>query len=444
LQQKTFGLIVVSIALLTTGPFFFPSRTLGTHKRSAPTPAPVEVDYLIRDKQIAFWENAERHSRANDMISPRMLATQYLMRYREHGDIGDVIRAREAASLSLRRAPIGNVAADDVMAGALLTLHQFRSALSYVDDALQYQPGNSEIIARKVGLEIEIGDYISASRLLQSVPFTRVVDPAIDTVSARYDELTNRLPAARRLLARSMFAVDAIGDAPAVTRSWYHFRAGQLAFEAGDIDEAIRDEHEALGIFPNDGAAWNALAKFSWATKNWHDALAYAQRAAEIMPLPDTLGYEVDAYRALGKNAEADRTNDLIAVIGRLGNTQHVADRLIAMYYADHHIHSEQAYRTALEDRSLRDDVFTEDTIAWTAARSGKWDVAQTAIDKALRLHTPDALIYYHAGVIAFHRDNRSYGLHAFQTALRLNPSFHPFFADDARKAVLSIAYQRR
>ncbi|MDB5028599.1 MAG: hypothetical protein JWO66_2288, partial [Candidatus Eremiobacteraeota bacterium] len=52
---------------------------------------------------------------------------------------------------------------------------------------------------------------------------------------------------------------------------------------------------------------------------------------------------------------------------------------------------------------AVRDDIFTEDTLAWTAARSGHWDVARLAIAKALRYGTQDPTIRKHAAAIEAH-----------------------------------------
>ncbi|MGH7756886.1 MAG: tetratricopeptide repeat protein, partial [Vulcanimicrobiaceae bacterium] len=316
---------------------------------------------------------------------------------------------------------------------------QFYPALKFVDDALKYQPTNTGLLARQAGLNMEVGDYAKAERILAAIPKSPRENVGLDTEWARYDELTNHLAKARTLVARAQTTIDTIAETPAATRAWFHFREGQLAFEAGDLKTAIADEHQAIAMFPNDQLAWNQLAKFEWASKDWKSSLAAAKRAAEIIPLPETLGYEVDADRALGDESAAAQTNDLIGTIEKIGNTQHVADRLIAMYYADHHLHPHDAYRIALRELKLRDDIYTEDTIAWTAAMDGKWDIARTASAKALRWDTPDALLRYHAGVIALHFGDRASAKREFSTALRLNPSFHPFFADDARKQLATL-----
>ena len=70
-------------------------------------------------------------------LSPRNLSEQYLQRYRERGDIGDVDpRARDGPARGARRAALARIA-DGAMAAALLALHRFAEARAYVRDAEQ-------------------------------------------------------------------------------------------------------------------------------------------------------------------------------------------------------------------------------------------------------------------------------------------------------------------
>jgi tetratricopeptide (TPR) repeat protein len=157
------------------------------------------------------------------------------------------------------------------------------------------------------------------------------------------------------------------------------------------------------------------------------------------VPYPETLGYEADAQRALGDAAGAARTDDLIRTIEKIGNTQHISDRLLAIYYAEHRIHTDDAYRIAERELAARDDIFTEDTLAWAAAMDGKWDEARTHENRAIRFDTENSLLQYHAGVIALHFGDAAAGKARLRRALALNPSFHPFYADDARSRLARL-----
>src|ERR1700676_1940964 len=92
-----------------------------------PTPAPVLADYAQRDRLVAFYEDAVR--RHPDQIVTRMLASQYVQRFRETGDAGDLLRGKHAAERSLALQPRFNVGAEMTLASSLVSLHRFRDGL---------------------------------------------------------------------------------------------------------------------------------------------------------------------------------------------------------------------------------------------------------------------------------------------------------------------------
>jgi tetratricopeptide (TPR) repeat protein len=229
-------------------------------------------------------------------------------------------------------------------------------------------------------------------------------------------------------------------DAPAQQRAWYFFRQGEMAFEAGDNDTALADESEAITVFPSFADGFRARARMECALHQWQKCLSDATTSADEVPYPETLGYKADAERALGDPSAAAQTDDLIATVEKIGNTQHISDRLLAIYYSEHRINTADAYAIAKGELRVRDDIFTEDTLAWAAAMDGKWNEARVAIAKAGRLGTENSLLQYHAGVIALHFGKRQEAKLHFERALALNPEFHPFYADAARSQLAALA----
>jgi tetratricopeptide (TPR) repeat protein len=410
-----------------------------------PQPAPVTADYVERDKLIRFWEGAVNERHRSDMLSPRMLSAQYLQRFREQGDVADVVRAVNAARLSQRAQPYGNEAADVALASAYLTLHRFKDALALTQQIERYDPGEPAMLVREASLDLELGRYDAAARIigssakLSTAGLHPVADIAADTLRTRWLELSGSLAQARRLFERTTAYENAQFAEGAEQRAWFYLRSGELAFEDGDNDEALADESRALEVFPHDADALRLRARFECALHRWQACANDARRSAEIVPYPETLGYEVDALRALGDAKGAVATDDLIATVERIGNAQHVSDRLLAIYYADHGERLDDAYAIARRELAVRDDIFTEDTLAWAAAMDGRWSEARVAIAKALRFDTENALLQYHAGAIALHFGGRAEAKRRLARALALNPSFHPFYADDARRELAAL-----
>ena len=441
--RTIFGLATVGAALaaILAWPTYTKRSSDAVHAASLPAPAPITEDYKDRDRVIAFWEGAVKAHHTGDMLSPRQLAEQYLQRYRERGDIEDVYRAQRMARISLRAQPRGNIGADVMLASVDLTLHDFKGALAETKFIETYDVGDEQMKIREASLDLELGDYAAAQRLIRHLaPLAPYAAIPRDTLESRYDELTGNLKQARHLLERATAYTNAQFDVPAQSRAWFYFRSGEMAFEAGDDDAAIAFEKQANGVFPNDVDALRAEARFECALHRWSDCLASATASANVIPYPETLGYEADAERALGNAAAATRTNELIETVERIGNAQHISDRLLAIYYSEHRIHVADAYAIAKRELAARDDIFTEDTLAWAAAMDGKWSEAKVRSAKALRFGTENSLLLYHAGVIAEHFGEREQAKRDFKKALALNPSFHQTYASDARARLASLS----
>lgn len=432
----TVALALVAIALWPT---YVDHSTQAARASSLPTMAPVTKDYLLRPKLVAFWESTVHKHHRDDFLSPRQLSGQYLQRYRENGDIDDVLRSIAMANLSLKEMPRGNVAARMELASADLTLHKFKEALAVTKQVELFVPADNEMRIREASLDLELGDYANARRIIAALPPAQRFDVTRDTLLVRWHELTGHLRTARLDMERPTALANSQFDAPAQSRAWFFFRSGELAFEAGDNDGAIAFEKKALEVFPHFADAYRAEARFECAIKAWQACLASAKASADIVPYPETLGYVEDAQRALGDEASANATAATILAVEKIGDSQHISDRLLAIYFSEHRIHTDDAYRIARRELAIRDDIFTEDTLAWAAAMNGRWSEARIAIRKATRLGTENSLLLYHAGIVADHFGDRASAKADFTKALALNANFHQTYADDARARLAKL-----
>ena len=74
------------------------------------------------------------------------------------------------------------------------------------------------------------------------------------------------------------------------------------------------------------------------------------------------------------------------------------------------------------------------DTLAWTLYQSGDYAAAQEMSRHALRLGTQNALMYYHAGMIARALGDSAGSDEYLRKALALNPNFSLLYAANARQ----------
>lgn len=404
----------------------------------APFSAPISTDYLQRDATIAFYERQARLDSA-DQITRRMLGGEYMQRFRETGDLNDVTRAAEMAKQSLRLQPSGNIQALSVLASNDLAVHRFEPALAAERAAVQAAPFNDDARAQTASILMELGRYEQAGRILAR-PKDQELNPTWMSIRARYDELTGSLAGARAQMAQATALIDGIIGMPAYTRSWYHVRDGQLAFEAGDANVASAEFDEALRIYPDNATALLFQAKLFRAHGNWPRALASAQQSANLYPLPQALGYVADAQRALGDTDGARRTDALIRAEQQLFNSQGINDRLLAIYYAEHREHLSEALVAARSDAARRgDEIYADDTMAWVLATMGRWKAARVYAQRAVRYETQDPELQYHAGIIAMHTGHIPEARRRLREALAADPQFHPVYAAQARRVLAAM-----
>jgi predicted Zn-dependent protease len=428
------GAIAALAAAIAIGGAWFASRGM----QPAASAAPISTDYLQRNERVAFFE-AQLRNDPLDQITGRMLGAEYVQRFRETGDLNDVTRALAVANASLRLQPEHNVQALSVIASCELTFHRFSDALETERAAVAAAPYEDDARAQTASILMELGRYRDAARVLAH-PAQPDPDPTWMSIRARYDELTGNLRGARVTMAQATAIVDRMFGVSAYSRSWYHVRDGQLDFEFGDASAAAAEFAEALRIYPDNSMALLFQAKMYRAQRDWTRALASATRSAELYPLPQALGYEADAQRALGNFGDASRTDALIRAEQRLFNAQGTNDRLLAMYYAEHREHLNDALVAARSDLAKRgDEIYADDTMAWVLATMGRWNAARPYAQRALRYGTQDPELQYHAGVIAWHTGHNDEATRRLHAALGIDAYFHPFYAGDARRILGSL-----
>jgi predicted Zn-dependent protease len=99
----------------------------------------------------------------------------------------------------------------------------------------------------------------------------------------------------------------------------------------------------------------------------------------------------------------------------------------------------------ANRELEVRHDIYTWDILAWVLFKNGRLPEASSAMDKALALGTRDALLDFHAGMIALKLGQSARAQTLFKSALALNPNFHLVYAGEARERLgqLSVSATR-
>jgi len=100
--------------------------------------------------------------------------------------------------------------------------------------------------------------------------------------------------------------------------------------------------------------------------------------------------------------------------------------------------------RLALDERKSRDDQYTEDAIAWALYRKGRLNEALAASERANRLGTRDARLWFHRGAILVASGQVEPGRELVRKALALNPHFDRSGEAEARQLLDARVAGRR
>src|SRR6202012_5936383 len=189
---------------------------------------------------------------------------------------------------------------------------------------------------------------------------------------------------------------------PAENLAWLYYELGEFEFQAGDIGAADHAYLTALNIHPGDYRALAGLGKLRGNQGRYGEAIKLYQSAIAVVPMPVFVAELGDIYNKAGNMAEAKKQYQLVEYIGMLGHINQVLhNRDLALFYADHDIKLDEALTLARKEFEVRQDIYTWDTLAWALYKNGKYAEAESAMENALRPGVRDALLLFHAGMIA-------------------------------------------
>jgi tetratricopeptide (TPR) repeat protein len=208
-----------------------------------------------------------------------------------------------------------------------------------------------------------------------------------------------------------------------------------MYFKTGQLDPARQAYTQALALFDGYHSANAGLGRAQAALGNTNEAIAHYKRAQASVPLPDYAAALHALYLQSGKPAEAKKQLDLIEVVDRLAQaTGEKTNRNLALIYADRGARLDRALDLIHEELKVRQDVYTYDALAWVLYKNKQYSEAQQAMERAIKMDTPEPSFYYHAGMIALASGRKQDAIKLFRRALELNPKFDPIQALIAQK----------
>ena len=400
------------------------------------------------DKQIQALQDHVKEA-PGDYAGYDGLGSAFFQKARETGDIAYYALAEQTLKKALALAPQDFRASDPLvhMASVYMGEHRFSDALAFAQKAIGTGSGNLAAFAIEGDAYTDMGDYEEAATAYNTVQALgrTIASPLAlaymsDSRMAYLCYLRGDSAEAIRLM-KSAIAAGLQTNVPRENLAWLYFEIGERYFQTGDLENAGLSYQSGITADPNHYRSLAGLAKVRAAQGKLEESIELYQSSIAVIPFPVYVAELGDVYKKAGRVNEAQQQYDLVEYIGHLSKLNQVlANRELALFYADQGIKLPEALELALKELEIRRDIYTWDTLAWVLYKNGRIQEAAEAIKKALALHTNDSLLLFHAGMIYHSLAKDSTAEDFLSRALRTNPHFHIFHAEVASRTLEDIA----
>jgi tetratricopeptide (TPR) repeat protein len=380
------------------------------------------------EKQISLIESRLQKSKTDPSLYAE-LAEVCMRKARLLHDGASYLRAERACQRALEMDP-RNYGSIRLLPWVYNGQHRFEEAVTAAQRASELEPKDPWNLGNLGDALIETGEYEKAAQTIQQMVDLRP-DFASYSRAAYIRELFGDPEGAIQIMG---MAVRAASSRDPEQNAWSHVQLGNLYFNMGHFQVALLHFQRALGFLPEYPSAYVGVARIQTAEKQFHQAISTYQKSIAILPTYDAVVGLGDLYIREGLPAEAAKVFELLSVIEQHNRTHNIQpETYMSLFYADHDLRLPDALEMAKKKLTHSKDIRTWDALAWSLFKAGCYQEARSAMRQAMRLGTRDALFYYHSGMIEARLGNLKRASESLQTALKINPEFHPIHAGQAR-----------
>ena len=405
-------------ALLTIGPVLLPAQSGQGHPKSD--------DEIEKASAIA-------RSRPTDAAWSR-LGDALMQKARETMDLSYYGRAEAAYRKSLAlNSGYANALAG--MAWVLSGRHEFEQSIEWANKALKAEPNRADAYGLLGDAATEMGDYDTAFE-----DYQKMLDLKPDIAS--YSRGAHLLFVTGGYEKATLLMSKAIGSGAAYreNKAWCIAQMALLDFAQGAYLPADQLLSKELGETPDNYHLLAAMGKVKAAQKDFPAAIEYYKKAQAIVPQHDVVVALGDLYTLEGRAEDASRQYAVVDVLRKLNKANGViGDLQMAQFLADHDRDPAEALRLAEIEYKVRPTVYGADTLAWCYYKNGRIPEARKYSSKALSQNTPEAMFYYHRGLILAKAGDIGAARKALYQALSQNPYFDPLGAVAAMRMVKEL-----
>ncbi|MEU3858553.1 tetratricopeptide repeat protein [Streptomyces sp. NPDC028722] len=370
-----------------------------------------------------------------------VLGAAYAERGRRTGDAADYPRADRALRTSLEVRGTRNTEALDGLAALALARRDFPAAKRYGEEALKAAPKRWSAYPPLIDAYTGLGDHKAAQQALDKLLGLRTGAQERPAVMARaaavYRDRGWREDAVAQLTDAA-----AAARTPAERAAWLT-GVGQLAWERGDLPDALRHFEAALRLDPEQSAASVGRARTLAALGRTTEALSGYRAALARQPDPAVLLELGELYESRGQERLAAeqyarlRTAVEQAVAGGVDE-----ELLIGRFEADHG-EAPDAVERLRDEWRRQPGTEVADALGWALHRAGEdseaLSYATAATDKTKGGGVRSALYAFHRGMIEGELDRYGPARRHLEEALRINPYFSPLGVPAARRALRTL-----
>lgn len=362
------------------------------------------------------------------------LGLSLLQEVRETGDTSFYARSGKALDKALELDPknVDALVGQGVLA---LALHDFSKALDWAGQAWTLNQFKAEILGIKVDGLVELGRYEEAVVALQ-----QMVDLRPDTSSySRISYLRELHGDVKGAIQAMQMAVE---STPIGTESWLWSltHLGNLYLNSGDLTQAGQVYQQVLQLRADYPYAIAGSARVFAAQGSFNKAITILKPVSERLPLPEFLTLLGEIYEVQGDMKLAHEQYDLVNVVQQLNSQAGMnVDLEMALFNANHANDANATVTQARFAYAKQPTIYGADALAWALYKADKFEDAKVYSDEALRLGTADAMLYFHAGMIAMALGDAATAKTHLERSLAINPYFSILDAPIARQTLQTI-----
>ncbi|MFE9673598.1 tetratricopeptide repeat protein [Streptomyces sp. NPDC006259] len=416
--------------------------------RPAPAPAPgaqaqaavrTGVAAALPDLTVLIGEREARvRARPTDARSWAVLGAAYVEHGRRTADAATLYpKAERALRTSLSVRPARNAEALVGLAALANARRDYPAARSWGEAARELAPKRWTVYAQLIDAYTGLGDPKRAKAALDRLLELRTGPAVLGRAAAVYRDRGWREDAAAALSDAAAGA-----DSPAERAEWLE-RAGQLAWERGDREPALRHFQEAVRLDPDQRAAQAGQGRALAALGRTSEALSAYQVALAKQPLPQYALELGELYESLGMAQAARVQYDLLRERVRREAAGGVDGELVLGRWEADHGDPAAAVRRLDAEWRRQPGIEVADALGWALHRAGRPEeglrYAVIATDRAHDGTVRSAPYIYHRGMIERQLGRDGAARRHLEEALRINPYFSPLHARTARAALLAL-----